>query len=575
MTRILHLSDLHFGASHHFKGGVTGRRMVDAIVRVIGAESRVDALLVTGDIFSEDQPRDSLDAVDALREVRECLRLTPDRLWLVPGNHDLLWSEPDRRTRCYDDLVAAIGAPDLQVQSLPCLRVLEVDHARTVGILLLNSCVVEGRERAGIGCFGTKQLDTMEELAARFREQHPRGILLAAFHHHVLPVGLRTGVVGGLPRERVSLTDDAVDALSRLGKAGVRACFHGHQHVPAILPYEDLRHVDPKIWVVAAASVGSGEKDIVREFYYYTIGEDAIDVKVFQADKRDPDRFVPLERVIRLPLPETPASPSQMAPDLCRFEVGLSMEQITTPLKDESDLGYLLFTVTDCARAREVIRRVLGEINAGQHQAFAGGIRPSIQLQGQYDLAGRWDLLVRIRWSPQSVSIDAISKAIWTQLASEGLVVENPDDTLGASFGETRAVNVLREFDMRLSGTPGSELAWRVLQNTQKYEEQRAQRAFLHLELPRRGSKKGVLDAVRLVLEQNPAEASVVERVSVGGQDVMLGLFASCSRQMSINRLSRLLGPVLAHHKLQKATLFCYEYDEGALISLPTQESKA
>lgn len=89
--RLLHLADLHLGASCSAFGPLAARRreaIVSAFRRLpeIAIERRVDAVLVAGDLFDGPSP-----APELLAAARETLRRFVDAcipVFLVPGNHD-------------------------------------------------------------------------------------------------------------------------------------------------------------------------------------------------------------------------------------------------------------------------------------------------------------------------------------------------------------------------------------------------------------------------------------------------------------------------------------------------------
>lgn len=90
----LHLSDLHFGqargeASQHFDQERVTRLLLNDIVSVADKLGAPDAVLVTGDIAFSGQDHEYVAAMDWLEHLCKTLRVETDRLWLVPGNHDV------------------------------------------------------------------------------------------------------------------------------------------------------------------------------------------------------------------------------------------------------------------------------------------------------------------------------------------------------------------------------------------------------------------------------------------------------------------------------------------------------
>lgn len=91
--RLLHVADIHLGASHSAFGALAGGRardVLDAFRRLpdTALEHRADAVLIAGDLFDGPQPQP-----EVLAAVRETLRRFIDAcipVFMVPGNHDAM-----------------------------------------------------------------------------------------------------------------------------------------------------------------------------------------------------------------------------------------------------------------------------------------------------------------------------------------------------------------------------------------------------------------------------------------------------------------------------------------------------
>lgn len=84
--RLLHTSDWHLGRSFHREDLLGAQaRFVDFLVEAVRSE-RVDAVLVSGDIYDRALP--SVDAVDLCNDALRRLAATGTRVVLVSGNHD-------------------------------------------------------------------------------------------------------------------------------------------------------------------------------------------------------------------------------------------------------------------------------------------------------------------------------------------------------------------------------------------------------------------------------------------------------------------------------------------------------
>ncbi len=84
--RLLHTSDWHLGRSFHREDLLAAQaQFVDFLVETVRAE-RVDAVLVSGDIYDRALP--SVDAVSLCNEALRRLKATGARVVMISGNHD-------------------------------------------------------------------------------------------------------------------------------------------------------------------------------------------------------------------------------------------------------------------------------------------------------------------------------------------------------------------------------------------------------------------------------------------------------------------------------------------------------
>ena len=93
MMRILHLADIHLGASFASFGSHSEERS-EAVLKAfrnlpeVAREHEVHAVLVAGDLFDGPRP-DERNAAEAREVIRQLLEVAP-AVFLVPGNHDPL-----------------------------------------------------------------------------------------------------------------------------------------------------------------------------------------------------------------------------------------------------------------------------------------------------------------------------------------------------------------------------------------------------------------------------------------------------------------------------------------------------
>jgi DNA repair exonuclease SbcCD nuclease subunit len=93
MMRILHVADVHLGASHGSFGALADERAASVraafrdLPRVAG-EAGAHAVLMAGDLFDTPRPDDDI-AAEARETVRRLLEIVP-AVFAIPGNHDPL-----------------------------------------------------------------------------------------------------------------------------------------------------------------------------------------------------------------------------------------------------------------------------------------------------------------------------------------------------------------------------------------------------------------------------------------------------------------------------------------------------
>ncbi|WP_279212811.1 metallophosphoesterase [Delftia acidovorans] len=90
----LHISDLHFLDKHEWRDNLPLKKLIDDLERLLKSGLRVDLILCTGDIGFGETKAESLtqqyaNAKAFLDRLLEICALGSDRLFLVPGNHDI------------------------------------------------------------------------------------------------------------------------------------------------------------------------------------------------------------------------------------------------------------------------------------------------------------------------------------------------------------------------------------------------------------------------------------------------------------------------------------------------------
>lgn len=197
MTRIAHLSDLHFG----FHRAALVGPLLERINR-----ARVDLVVVTGDLTHRGRPGQFRDAAGFLDRIQ-----VP--VMTVPGNHDLpLHTVPMRFLRPLAGYRQAIAPDPAPVRAVGEVRVLGLDSADPFA--WERGVIREGQI--------SRILASLDPLATN----------IVALHHPLQQ----------MPMVDKQLARRAPEALRRFEAAGVRLVLSGHLHRWAAAGLLDLGH---------------------------------------------------------------------------------------------------------------------------------------------------------------------------------------------------------------------------------------------------------------------------------------------------------------------------------------------
>lgn len=417
MFRILHLSDLHFGADHYFSGiaGGRGAGLVEAIADAI--KDKVDGIILSGDFFSKNQEEDLKKAKPGLRALLN--RLQTDRVVFVPGNHDIAWgkegskqcSECGRRLPIsenmsaterlhhYDLLVSSTNQQRMEYENFPVVVNWDIDNHRRVVFVLLSSCEIEGRSNNGLGYVGHAQLFKAKQKLLDEGSEKDK-VLFGVLHHHLLPINafdLWDPELESEGKLRGSMTLDAPTVLRWLSEQGATAVFHGHQHENAILRFENLSRRSRDLTVFAAGSVAVKEPEATnRQFYLYEIGDKVLTARSFRSDGSAFD-----EETQRVSIPlkferEFGTNESVCREDTCvRVPELIPADRIALEGPDSSSLFYLFLTAQDTILARRCVQQAVEHM--ATEDVWDQQDIQRVRIEGMYDVMGRWDVVVRLR----------------------------------------------------------------------------------------------------------------------------------------------------------------------------------
>jgi 3',5'-cyclic AMP phosphodiesterase CpdA len=203
MARLIHLSDLHFGAHDP--------KLVEGVERKVNAVAP-DLVVISGDFTQRARTEQFQEACHFLERLRE----SGHEVLAVPGNHDVplydvlrrFLSPLTRYMRYIDDTLCPL-------QEIPGATVLGINTARSLTFK-------DGR-------ISHEQMDFIRETFSR-RDSDAMRILVTHHPLFALPVGSEVG-------RAVGRSELALDAI---GDAGVDVLLAGHNHEASINSARDL-----------------------------------------------------------------------------------------------------------------------------------------------------------------------------------------------------------------------------------------------------------------------------------------------------------------------------------------------
>lgn len=238
MSRLFHVSDLHFGAED--------RSALDWFAGLV-ADERPDALIVTGDLTMRARHREFAAA-------GEWLGRLPVPITLEVGNHDLpyfnLWERFTAPYRRYQRLAAMVERP--------------IALGNVAVVPLKTTARAQLRLNWSKGRVGSKSLASA---VARTQEVVGERLALVACHHPLIEAETRS----------TASTHGGPQALEALARAGAHAVLSGHVHDP----FDQLRDTPHgPIRVIGAGTLSERLRDTRPSFNELLVGDGALDVRV-------------------------------------------------------------------------------------------------------------------------------------------------------------------------------------------------------------------------------------------------------------------------------------------------------
>jgi len=207
------------------------REVLDALVADMQAQAP-DHIAVTGDLVNLALEAEFAPSRAWLESVG-----TPDRVTVIPGNHDAYVRAT--RHRFAQAWGPYLGGDDAQGSgTFPSLR-----RRGPLALVSLSSAVPTAPLMA-TGTLGHTQLDDLERMLAGLAAEQAFRVLLV---HHPL-----------LSSSRFKRLTDAADLLALLKRHGVELVLHGHDHVHSTIRIEGPNGAIPAVGVPSASAVAHG-----------------------------------------------------------------------------------------------------------------------------------------------------------------------------------------------------------------------------------------------------------------------------------------------------------------------------
>lgn len=244
MPRLIHLSDLHFGAHDP--------ALVEAVEARVKA-AQPDLVVISGDFTQRARTEQFQEACRFLERLRD----EGHEVLAVPGNHDVPLYDVLRR------FLSPLTRYRRFVDETLC-PLMEIPGATVLGINTARSLTFSD---------GRISHDQIAFIREAFDRSDPNGLRILVTHHPLfaLPVGESAGRAAG----RSEL------ALDAIGEAGVDLLLAGHNHVPAIHSARDLvTRAGPALVVQAGTATSVRLREGSQSFNRIETDGDSVNVTV-------------------------------------------------------------------------------------------------------------------------------------------------------------------------------------------------------------------------------------------------------------------------------------------------------
>jgi 3',5'-cyclic AMP phosphodiesterase CpdA len=310
---ILHITDPHFATGPSRNQHVwrlesedaTRLSLIEAIASALERHDikKIAFVVVTGDLTFLGDEAEFIEARRALFRLLGILGLHRDQLIVVPGNHDIVWTNDST----YTDSAEVTEAPARARQNyqafyrnlygheaskhLSMARRYALPSGVVVEVCALNSSSLEqgkhflaGMGRVEEGAFA----DAASTL--RWKPEPTHALRILALHHH-LALTEDLEPAAGYPKG-FGLAVDAPRVLRKAARLGVQLALHGHKHRSFLWRsniYELPEFTHPAynlgvVSIVGGGSAGSSDTEAESNFFnLLRVKTDALELQIFRS----------------------------------------------------------------------------------------------------------------------------------------------------------------------------------------------------------------------------------------------------------------------------------------------------
>jgi 3',5'-cyclic AMP phosphodiesterase CpdA len=301
---ILHITDPHF-SNGPFRNkhvwrlesedptklppGIIPTSLADAILNSLHeVKAQIGLVIVTGDLTFRAHPSEFDEAIRSLRRILGTLQLGEDHLVVIPGNHDIKWTE-NRPMKGFKDLVVRSAGPTANAAYKQfyenILRHPPNDHlsmgrryafpiGTVVEICALNSSSLATGKNflPGMGLINEQAFQEARNILG-WRDRNSSALRILAVHHHL-------AVTENYEDKRdylrgYGLAVNAVRIQRQAAQVGVQLALHGHKHRAFVwrstiyeLPEEKTETPEPAdLAILGGGSAGSIETEGASTYY--------------------------------------------------------------------------------------------------------------------------------------------------------------------------------------------------------------------------------------------------------------------------------------------------------------------